>query len=179
LQTTKLYQFKSSTAYYIELLGISINGTRLNINPALFALQFDGSAGCVIDSGSSFTRIIRPAYDEVKRTLLVYFSGLRKMTRSRLFEGDFELCYERSVPEGFRDLPSMTFHLRNAELEVGPEGTFFVKQLNNGNEVFCLAIIGDDHYTSLGSYQQTNEKFIYGITRKQLQFAPEDCAQNA
>ncbi|KAE8055783.1 hypothetical protein FH972_012605 [Carpinus fangiana] len=79
-----------------------------------------------------------------------------------------------SVPEGFRDLPNMTFHLRNAELEVAPQGTFVVKQLDSGEEVFCLAIA-----TTLGAYQQTNQKFIYDITRKQLQFAPEDCAQNA
>ena len=179
LQTTKLCQFKSLSPYYIDLLGISINRTRLSINPALFIFKFDGSAGCIIDSGSTFTIIIKPAYDVVIRTFLQYFSGLPNMTRSTLFEGYFELCYERSVPEEFRDLPGMTFHLRHADIEVRPEGTFFVKQLYGGKEIFCLAIVGDDHFTSLGAYQQTNQKFIYDIPRKQLQFTPEDCAQNA
>jgi hypothetical protein len=179
LQTTKLDQFKSSAPYYIDLIGISINGTRLSINPALFLLQFDGSGGCIIDSGTTFTSIIRPAFDVVIRTFLLYFSSLPNMTRSRLFEGFFDLCYERSVPEGFRDLPGMTFHLSNADLEVRPEGAFFVKPLNSGKEVFCLAIVADDHYTSLGAYQQTNQKFIYDIPRKQLQFALADCAQDA
>jgi hypothetical protein len=105
LQTTKLVQFKSSQPYFIELLGISINGTRLDINPELFSLQFDGSEGCAIDSGTTFTTIIKSAYDVVIRKLQIYFLGF--------------------------------------------------------------------------PYQQTNQKFIYDITRKQLQFAPEDCAQNA
>ena len=73
------------------------------------------------------------------------------MTRTTIFEAYFDLCYERSVLEGFRDLPGMTFHLRNAEIEVAPQGTFVVKQLNSGEEVFCLAIVGGDHATILGA----------------------------
>lgn len=88
LQTTKLVQFKSSQAYFIELLGISINGTRLDINPELFSLQFDGSGGCAIDSGTTFT-IIKSAYDVVIRKLLLYFSGFPNMTRTRIFESCF------------------------------------------------------------------------------------------
>ena len=38
LQTTKLFQFKSYQPYFIELLDISINGTRLDINTELFSL---------------------------------------------------------------------------------------------------------------------------------------------
>jgi hypothetical protein len=30
-----------------------------------------------------------------------------------------------SVPEALRDLPGVTFHLRNADLELRPEGTLY------------------------------------------------------
>ncbi|KAE8009591.1 hypothetical protein FH972_006019 [Carpinus fangiana] len=160
---------------FVNQIGSLRHGTfsyclKLNDDHALdtylrFGTNISQPAGrCIIDFGTTFTTIVKPAYDVVIRTFMQYFSGLPNMTRSRLFEEFFEFCYERSVPEGFRDLPGMTFHLRKADLEVRPEGTCF---------------FGGDHFTSLGAYQQTNQKFIYDIPRKQLQFAPEDCAQNA
>lgn len=123
-QTTTLLHLKDWQACYISLLGISVNAQRLNINPTQFVLRHNRSGGCIIDSGSTFTHLIRPAYSALISNLEEHFSGSSNLNR---IEGAFDLCYLRLVPEGYDSLPIMTFHLRNnANLEIGPEQMFYV-----------------------------------------------------
>ncbi|KAJ6945199.1 hypothetical protein NC651_000290 [Populus alba x Populus x berolinensis] len=50
LQTTKTNQVKPSSAYHVNLLGISVNGVKLNITKTDLAVRKDGSRGCIIDA---------------------------------------------------------------------------------------------------------------------------------
>lgn len=180
LQTTTLLHLKDWQAYYISLLGISVNGARLNIDPTQFVLRSNRSGGCIIDSGCSVTHLIRPAFNALVSNLEEHFSGSSNLNRSDVAQGVFDLCYLGMVPEGYNSFPNMTFHLRNnADLEIGPRQMFYVGKLENGMEYFCLAILGDDDITSLGAYQQANQRFIYDVKLNQLRFGPEDCALNA
>jgi hypothetical protein len=75
-QTTTLLHLKDWQAYYICLLGISVNSQRLNIDPTQFFLRHNRSGGCIIDSGSTFTHLIKPAYDELISNLEAHFRAL-------------------------------------------------------------------------------------------------------
>ncbi|KAL6968446.1 hypothetical protein U1Q18_034249 [Sarracenia purpurea var. burkii] len=91
-----------------------------------------------------------------------------------------DLCYERKMPEGFKKLPTITFHLQNGDLVVQPQGSFLVMDkigLSKG-EYFCLAMVPNASGTVIGAYQQTNLHFVYDSKGLKLFFGPEDCSRD-
>ncbi|KAL0389589.1 UNVERIFIED_CONTAM: Aspartic proteinase Asp1 [Sesamum calycinum] len=145
-----------------------------------FSLRGDGSGGCIIDSGTPFSRLTKPAYVELVKALKRYFWGQRNLKPYKGPKG-LELCYERRKAEGFKNLPSMTFHLKNADLVVQPQALFLVmdKISSVKGEYICLAILSSDFISVIGSYQQTNQRLIYNTKQQQLLFSPENCSKDA
>ncbi|KAL2238942.1 UNVERIFIED_CONTAM: Aspartyl protease 25 [Sesamum indicum] len=169
--TTPLLRINDQKVYHVVLQGISVNSKTLNVSDRDFRLRGDGSGGCIIDSGTPFSRLIKPAYVVLEKTLKRYFWGQRNL----------ELCYERKNAQGFKNLPSMTFHLKNADLVVLPEALFLVmdKISSVKGEYICLAILPSDFISVIGSYQQTNQRLIYNTKQQQLLFSPENCSKDA
>ncbi|CAL9023863.1 unnamed protein product [Prunus brigantina] len=183
LRVTRLVLFKEVPLYHVNLLGISVHGQKLLIDPLVFAIRNQGTAGgCIMDNGSSFTFLITPAFKALVQFLEMYF-----MRYPRLFKSpgprspSFELCYKWSTPAPVEvQLPTLTFHFENADLEVKPSEAFITAKVDaQGNEAMCLAFLRDDERTLFGSFQQSNYRFIYDLNRRQLKFAPEDCANNS
>ncbi|XP_024928719.3 aspartic proteinase CDR1 [Ziziphus jujuba] len=178
LQSTDLLQYGGQlSGFYVSLLDISIAGARLRIPPDHFARKPSGG-GTVMDSGSAFSSLIRPAYDILERELIRYFLRFPTLTRIRP-PRFFKLCYERIERRGYTNLPSLTFHFRGADLVVQPQGAFYVKEAAGAREYFCLAMTPFDGATLIGAYQQTNQRFIYDLNTKKLFFGREDCLRNA
>ncbi|KAK6141325.1 hypothetical protein DH2020_024923 [Rehmannia glutinosa] len=180
LSVTPLLRNKDQKVYHLVLQGISINSKKLKISDQDFRLKNDGSGGCIIDSGTPFSRLIRPAYVALEKALKSYFWGRRNLKPFKGPKG-FELCYERKRPKGYKDLPSMTFHFKNANLVVRPEALFLVmdKISSVKGEYFCLAILPSDAISVLGSYQQTNHRFIYDTKQKHLLFGEDDGSKDS
>ncbi|KAL7112645.1 hypothetical protein ACP275_04G015400 [Erythranthe tilingii] len=179
LKVTPLLRVKDQAVYHLVLQGISINNKRLtSLSDRDFQLRGDGSGGCIIDSGTPFSRLVQPAYTVLIKALKRHFWYRRS---SKLNLGGLELCYERRKNEGYKNLPSMTFHFKNADLVVRPESLFLVldKIGSVRGEYFCLAIIPSDFISVLGSYQQTNQRFVYDTKQNQLLFGPQDCSKDA
>ncbi|KAL0459618.1 UNVERIFIED_CONTAM: Aspartyl protease AED3 [Sesamum latifolium] len=178
--TTPLLRINDQKVYHVVLQGISINSKKLNVSDRDFRLRGDGSGGCIIDSGTPFSRLIKPAYIVLEKALKRYFWGQRNLKPYKGPKG-LELCYERKKAEGFKNLPSMTFHLKNADLVVPPEALFLVmdKISSVKGEYVCLAILPSDFISVIGSYQQTNQRLIYNTKQQQLLFSPENCSKDA
>ncbi|XP_068335090.1 aspartic proteinase CDR1-like [Pyrus communis] len=127
----------------------------------------------------SVARLIQPAYEILERALVNYFSRYRNITR--IHREDFNLCYQRSTVrrEGFMNLPTITFHLRGADLLLQPQAAFLVDLTGRSyrREYFCLAMFNESDDTVIGAYQQTNQRFIYDPGRRTLRFGPEDCSR--
>ncbi|KAK8288912.1 hypothetical protein V6Z11_D07G152200 [Gossypium hirsutum] len=67
LFTPLLTNPKLDTFYYVELLGISVGGTRVpKISPSLFKMDQDGNGGVIIDSGQTSVKV---------PTLVLHFRG--------------------------------------------------------------------------------------------------------
>ncbi|CAK9142568.1 unnamed protein product [Ilex paraguariensis] len=187
LSSTTLKRIENQSQYHLDLRGISLNRRKLNIDAAVFALRRTGHrGGCIIDnSGTIYTRIIKPAYVILRRELEKHFSRFSNLRR---FRGNSQLgvnfCYERQKPEGFENLPSITFHFKglNADLVVQSEGCFEVVDKYhspNNREYFCLAMAPSDVNSVIGAHQQTNQRFIYDMKNNRLFFHPEVCSKNA
>ncbi|KAL6968445.1 hypothetical protein U1Q18_034248 [Sarracenia purpurea var. burkii] len=185
LGITGLYKIKNKPVYYLNLEGISLNGKRLDLSSEVFGLRGNGnSGGCTIDSGMGYSRIVKPAYDVLLLELDNHFSRNNNLKRYPANPLELELCYEREKPEGFKNLPNITFHFRGARanLALKPEGSFEVidkKSSKRSREYFCLAMLPDNKKTSIGAHQQTNHRIIYDTKGKQLSFYPENCMKNS
>ncbi|CAK9181454.1 unnamed protein product, partial [Ilex paraguariensis] len=184
LARTPLKHINNRGQYFLDLRGISLNGRRLNIDAAVFALGRNGSTGgCIIDNGTTYSRLIRPAYEILKRELENHFSRFKNLSRYRSQRGA-NLCYERKKPEGFQNLPSITFHFQglNADLLVRPWGVFQVVDKYHSSthrEYFCLAMIPGDIKSVIGAHQQANQRFVYDTKNNQMLFKSEVCSRNA
>uniref|UniRef100_A0A6N2NDH2 Peptidase A1 domain-containing protein n=1 Tax=Salix viminalis TaxID=40686 RepID=A0A6N2NDH2_SALVM len=88
---------KLDTFYYVELLGISVGGTRVpGITASLFKLDSTGNGGVIIDSGTSVTRLTRPAYMALRNAFRVGASNLKRAPEFSLFDTCFDLSVDSS-----------------------------------------------------------------------------------
>lgn len=65
LSVTELRRNNNIVLYYINLIGLSVNGYMLNIPEQEFEIQKDASGGSIIDSGAAFSHIRRATHDSL------------------------------------------------------------------------------------------------------------------
>ncbi|KAK9684388.1 hypothetical protein RND81_10G206500 [Saponaria officinalis] len=159
--------------YYLNLVGISVNGNRLRISARVFE-RTGNQKGTLIDFGTTFTSITAIAYKELRKVLVAYFKSLGNYVPIKPGKDEFklDLCYQSSTAT--QELPSVTFHFYRADLVLKPENVFI--PLDNPPNAFCLAMVKDKgELTVLGAYQQSNFKFLYDRIRWLLFFKPDSC----
>ncbi|CAK7339347.1 unnamed protein product [Dovyalis caffra] len=178
-QTTKLVQAKTSPAYYVNLLGISVNGVKLNISKTDFDLKSDGSGGCVLDSGTMVSLLVMPAFDTLHKALESNLSSNPHLKRVIIHPKHKDLCYKELSPEGRKQIPTVKFHLENADLEISPGSLFLSGIVPSGDNIICLAILGTPSRNAIGAFQQKDHKFVYDTKAQVLSFGPEDCNQDS
>ncbi|KAG8389431.1 hypothetical protein BUALT_Bualt02G0228800 [Buddleja alternifolia] len=185
-KTTPLFRFGKRSPYHVELHGISISKTRLEIDRKVFVYSkynYSGG-GCITDSGSTYSSIIQPAFDVLKLEMEKYFSGYKNLKKLIKSDLGFDLCYERNKPEGLRNLPDVTFHLRGSQADfvMKAEAVFEVVRRRIfhvwSREYFCLAMFRNRRISIIGTHQQTNQRIVYDTMKKVLVFNQEDCSKN-
>ncbi|MCO5548818.1 hypothetical protein L7F22_002280 [Adiantum nelumboides] len=122
-----------SPYYYVELLGISVNGDRLsNIPSYLFDINPNtGKGGLIIDSGAPITTLPGEAYTELRDAIREAIFA-RSEPKPRLYSaGLMETCFMVGVPieEFYSFVPTVTFHFaEGADLEIPPQNLFLPRQ---------------------------------------------------
>lgn len=107
---------------YVNLLGINVNGVKLNISKTDLAIEEDGGGGCVIDCGAlAPTLLVKPIFDTLHTAMADHLSSNQNLKR-RIIHKD--LCCEELSDDGRKNLPVATFHFENADLDVKPEAAF-------------------------------------------------------
>ncbi|KAL5566965.1 hypothetical protein UlMin_030129 [Ulmus minor] len=176
LQTTKLVM---SNKYYVTMLGISIEGKRLKIDPSVFRLKKNApnGGGFMIDSGSTYSILIKSAYTIFRNEMVQYLKQkngwIPKPQRDIKFSG-FDLCY--ATPKGKNySLPSVTYHFGGgADFVMNSYAVF--RPLYS---ILCLGIIGFDGASILGAFQQVNHRFLFDVGLSTVSFVPESpCKYN-
>ncbi|KAJ0015183.1 hypothetical protein Pint_20608 [Pistacia integerrima] len=107
-----------SALYYMNMLGISVEGRRLNINLGVFRLYPNGTGGFALDSGSPQSYLAEPACRILKEELVQHFRrcyGWQLMRNYRV-----KLCYIHPPRGRNYPLPSITFHFKGANFTIGP-----------------------------------------------------------
>ncbi|KAL0560266.1 hypothetical protein IC582_000666 [Cucumis melo] len=160
---------KLDTFYYVELIGISVGGVRVRgVYPSLFKLDSAGNGGVIIDSGTSVTRLTRPAYTALRDA---FRAGARHLKRGPEFSL-FDTCYDLSGQSSVK-VPTVVLHFRGADMPL-PATNYLIPVDENGS--FCFAFAGTISGLSIiGNIQQQGFRVVYDLAGSRIGFAPRGC----
>uniref|UniRef100_A0A7N1A1W4 Peptidase A1 domain-containing protein n=1 Tax=Kalanchoe fedtschenkoi TaxID=63787 RepID=A0A7N1A1W4_KALFE len=182
LHRLSIREYAGEPFYYVDLQDISINGRRLNIPSAYFVKTDLNKGGCIIDTGTRFTFISRPAYNILKQQMMQHLATADSSMRIGRSRGQLDLCYRRNPPfKGYNHLPIVTFHFAGGvNLMLQRDIAFLVWEGSRGRENVCMGIspTDEDGVSIIGAQSQANHVFVFNLPARILYFGPRNCAQN-
>ncbi|KAL5726928.1 hypothetical protein ACHQM5_000170 [Ranunculus cassubicifolius] len=161
---------KLNTFYYLELVGVSVGGTRVpKISSSLFKLDAAGNGGVIIDSGTSVTRLTRPAYEALRDAFTAGAVGLKRAPGFSLFDTCFDLSGKSEVK-----VPTVVMHFGHGADVSLPASNYLIPINSNG--VFCFAFAGTSSGLSIiGNIQQQGFRIVFDGAGSRIGFAPRGC----
>ncbi|KAJ7951309.1 Protein ASPARTIC PROTEASE IN GUARD CELL 1-like [Quillaja saponaria] len=168
--TPLLTNRKLDTFYYVELLGVSVGGAPVRgITASLFKLDPAGNGGVIIDSGTSVTRLTRPAYIALRDAFRAGASNLKRAPEFSLFDTCYDLSGKTEVK-----VPTVVLHFRGADVSL-PASNYLIPVDNSGS--FCFAFAGTlSGLSIIGNIQQQGIRVVYDLAGSRVGFAPRGCA---
>ncbi|XP_057531347.1 aspartyl protease family protein 2 [Amaranthus tricolor] len=160
---------KLDTFYYVELVGISVGGTRVRgITRELFKIDDTGNGGVIVDSGTSVTRLTRPAYIALRDAFRFGASSLKSAPEFSLFD----TCYDLSGKTEVR-VPTVVMHFNGADVSL-PAANYLIPVDTSGR--FCFAFAGTMSGLSIiGNIQQQGFRVSFDVASGHVGFAPNAC----
>lgn len=175
LKFTKLVNGKDNpvdTFYYVEIKSVSIGGDILKIPKEMWSFMEDGGGGTIIDSGTTLSYFVEPAYEIIKATFM-------KKIKKYPLVSDFPIltpCYNVSgVDTDNLEMPSFSIQFSDGAEWNFPIQNYFIWV---DREIVCLAMMGTKRsaFSIIGNYQQQNFHILYDTKRSRLGYAPTRCA---
>ncbi|KAJ4950747.1 hypothetical protein NE237_027579 [Protea cynaroides] len=168
--TPMLRNPKLDTFYYLELTGISAGGVPVpGISASMFKLDAAGNGGVIIDSGTSVTRLTRPAYTALRNA----FRAGAQLKRAPAFSL-FDTCYDLSGKSVVK-VPTVVMHFGGGANLALPAANYLIPVDNNGT--FCFAFAGTTSGLSIiGNIQQQGFRVAFDGAGSRIGFSPNGCA---
>ncbi|XP_037437541.1 aspartic proteinase nepenthesin-1-like [Triticum dicoccoides] len=173
------------SAYFVELLGVSVAGKRLVPPPGRrmreifrrFMSHGRWHGGCLIDPGTSTMTMTQLVYNVLEPAVEEHVKGLGMPLVKR---HGYRLCFSGGTQAAFPHLPTVTLHFvfeegreQDGDLVIRPQQLFvFV------NQDICLAVVPSEHTTIIGAMQQVDTRFVYDVVAGKIHFAPERCSDD-
>ncbi|XAR55850.1 Nepenthesin [Bertholletia excelsa] len=161
----------SPTFYYIGIQSVSVEGTKLRINPSVWAIDEMGNGGTVVDSGTTLTFLANPAY----RRVLTAFRRRVKLPEPAERTPGFDLCLNVSGVSRPR-LPRLSFKFAGGSVFSPPPRNYFV---DTAEGVKCLAIrpvSSPAGFSVIGNLMQQGFLLEFDKERSRLGFSRHGCA---
>ncbi|XP_009600181.3 aspartyl protease family protein 2-like [Nicotiana tomentosiformis] len=167
--TPLLTNQKLNTFYYVELTGISVGGTRVPlITSELFKLGANGDGGVIVDSGTSVTRLTRPAYVALRDAFSLGTKNLKRAPNYSLFDTCYDLSGKTEVK-----VPTLVLHFKDADVAL-PASNYLIPVSSEGR--FCFGFAGTASGLSIiGNIQQQGFRVVFDLAGSRLGFAPRGC----
>ncbi|PKA45742.1 Protein aspartic protease in guard cell 1 [Apostasia shenzhenica] len=172
--TPMLRNPRMDTFYYVELTGMSVGGSpvagvtgaQLRLDPAT------GKGGVIVDSGTSVTRLARPAYAALRDA----FKAGATASGLRLSPGGFSLfdtCYNLAGRTEVK-VPTVVMHLSGGSDVSLPAENYLIPVDTRGT--FCFAFAGTDSGVSIiGNIQQQGFRVVFDGAAARVGFLPRGC----
>ncbi|CAN7012954.1 unnamed protein product [Brassica oleracea var. botrytis] len=160
---------KLDTFYYLQLLGISVGGSRVRgVSESQFKLDATGNGGVIIDSGTSVTRLTQSAYVALRDAFRLGAKRLKRAPSYSLFDTCFDLSGMSTVK-----VPTVVFHFGGGEVSL-PASNYLIPVNTQGR--FCFAFAGTMGSLSIiGNIQQQGFRVAYDLTGSRVGFLPRAC----
>lgn len=160
---------KLDTFYYVELVGFSVGGTRVpGITGELFKIDPTGNGGIIVDSGTSVTRLTRPAYMALRDAFRIGASHLKPAAGFSLFDTCFDLSGKTEVR-----VPTVVLHFKGADVSL-PANNYLIPVDTSGR--FCFAFAGTMGGLSIiGNIQQQGFRVSFDVASGRVGFVPNAC----
>ncbi|XP_044952241.1 aspartic proteinase nepenthesin-1-like [Hordeum vulgare subsp. vulgare] len=167
----------ADSAYYVKLLGISLNGTPIpGIRQAMFERRSDGSGGCFVDAGTQVTHLVPAAYAVVEEAVA---HMVQQWGYKRVRDPNFSLCF-REHPGIWSHIPKLTLDFEGpasrtvAHLEIVSRN-LFLKVDNQPLVCFGVYRTSRGSPTVVGAMQQVDTRFIFDLHANTITFHRESC----
>ncbi|XP_071715550.1 aspartyl protease AED3-like [Rutidosis leptorrhynchoides] len=164
--TPLLVNPKRTSLYYVNLIGIKVGSTTVNIPPSALAFNPNTGGGTIIDSGTVFTRLVTEAYTAVRDE---FRRRMGKAVVSSL--GGFDTCY--TVPILLTKVPTMTFMFPGLNMSLTQDN--FLIHSTFGSTT-CLAMSASPNLNVIANMQQQNHRVLFDIPNSRLGISREVCS---
>ncbi|PIN11511.1 Aspartyl protease [Handroanthus impetiginosus] len=159
------------TFYYLHIKSIVVGGEVLDIPEETWEFSSDGSGGTIIDSGTTLSYFVDPAYKIIKEAFVKKVKGYPVVEDFPILDP----CYNVSGVKKPK-LPSFGIVFSDGAVWNFPVENYFIKL--EPDDIVCLAILGTPRsaLSIIGNYQQQNFHVLYDTKQSRLGFAPAKCA---
>ncbi|CDO98452.1 unnamed protein product [Coffea canephora] len=164
-----VYNPKFDIYFYVDLVGISVAGEKLPIQPSVFQVGSDGTGGVMVDSGTVVTRLVTRAYESLRDTFAKHAKNLHPTSGYSLFD----TCYDLSSIPDEVEVPTVSFHFSGGK-------TWSLKPKNclipvDSRGKFCFAFAPSDSISIIGNIQQQETRISYDLAKKLIGVSPDQC----
>ncbi|CDP18858.1 unnamed protein product [Coffea canephora] len=160
-------RYNRSSLYFLELLGISVAGSRLDVSPTIFT-----SVGTVIDSGTVITYLPPSAYTALSKNFKQSMADYPPAPSQE----KLDTCYDVTGYGSIR-LPEITLHFGGAtDVSLNPSGIVWIAKKNP--YIWCLGFAANkksDDLTIIGNNQQRELDILYDIDAGKIGFGTKPC----
>ncbi|MCE0481544.1 hypothetical protein HAX54_039367 [Datura stramonium] len=168
---TPLVKGQNPVYYYVDLVGISVAGKKLQVPSTTFT-----SGGTVIDSGTIITRLPGEVYSALRAAFRR--SMLKYTLLSEKVDDLLDTCYSLKGNEKQLVLPDITFHFGKGtavvDMTLSAEGKLWTPHASKGT-ITCLAFAAAKELTIIGNVQQRGLNVIYDLEGERIGFGT-NCA---
>ncbi|OAY40772.1 probable aspartyl protease At4g16563 [Manihot esculenta] len=161
--------------YYVMLRKIIVGDQRVKVPYRFLVPQSDGSAGTIVDSGSTFTFMEGPVFELVAKAFkkkMANYTIATKVQNQTGLRPCFDISGEKSV-----EVPELIFQFKGGAKMQLPLANYFAFV---DSSVVCLTIIsgrgGAGPAIILGNFQQQNFYIEYDLENERFGFKQQTCA---
>ncbi|KAI3443425.1 hypothetical protein Pfo_000090 [Paulownia fortunei] len=153
--------------YVVTLEGISVGEKQLTINQEEFHYNV------TIDSGTTYTQLVKSAYEPLMAEVKNLMNGMLKPVEVRNAEN--QLCYLGNLEQDLKGFPIVTLHLaEGTEIDLDVEGMF---QRSSDGSAFCMAVV-ESRENIIGVRAQQYYNVGFDLDAKRY-FDYSDCGQES
>ncbi|XP_077230914.1 eukaryotic aspartyl protease family protein [Tasmannia lanceolata] len=169
-----------STYYYVQLRKITVGGTRVKIPYHFLWPGSNGNGGTIIDSGTTFTFMVGPVFEQVAREFEMQVRHYKRAYDVETKTGlrpCFNISAEKSV-----SLPELSFHFKGGAIMSLPLANYF--SILGNSDAVCLTVVADGRSGTeisggpsiiFGNFQQQNYYIEYDLENERLGFRKQTC----
>ncbi|KAA8522703.1 hypothetical protein F0562_009135 [Nyssa sinensis] len=159
--------------YFLTLEGIIIGEKRLMIDAQIFKRNpSSGSGGVVIDSGATYTFLVKAGYKSLKAGVSELIFGLLREVVDPNHPN--QLCYNGTVSRDLQTFPSVTFQFaRGADLVLEITSMFH----QTADDILCLAALETpiSNLNIIGIMAQQSYNVAYDLKEMEVSFQRIEC----